>query len=199
MGRVSVLPSLNHAACTQADRCTCRALWSILGAVSHSERIHSVAFDGTSSTALLVDGSSGTLLAEPKMYNEAQAPDAAEAAVRMAPAGHTASSSTSTLAKLLAWQLSGQLQQARAAVALEFAAHTRWLPVPEGSQRHISHNSSFVHEDQLRSALLSTACCSPGAGGWPHAAAAAPGRLAGLAAARAQLLLRLGQCSQTRL
>ena len=30
----------------------------------------------------------------------------------MAPAGHTASSSTSALAKLLAWQQSGLLQQA---------------------------------------------------------------------------------------
>ena len=91
----------------------CSALWTVLRALSCGKQIASLAIDGTSSTALLVDSSSGALLANPKMYNEAQSPEATAAAAQLAPEGHTASSSTSTLAKLLSWQLSSLLQQAR--------------------------------------------------------------------------------------
>ena len=49
----------------------------------------------------------------PKMYNEAQGADAVAAAAQIAPQGHTATSATSTLAKLLSWQLNGQIEQVR--------------------------------------------------------------------------------------
>lgn len=41
---------------------------------------HSIAIDGTSSTALLVDAATGTVLAPAKLYNEAQGPAAVAAA-----------------------------------------------------------------------------------------------------------------------
>jgi hypothetical protein len=46
------------------------------------QRVQSVAIDGTSSTALLVDRRDGRVLAAPKLYNEGQ-PDAAVAAVHV--------------------------------------------------------------------------------------------------------------------
>ena len=88
-----------------------RALWSILASLSSSAQIQSIALDGTSSTALLVDAASGEVLQPPKMYNDAQPAAAAAAAARMAPQGHTASSSTSTLAKLISWQDSGAMHE----------------------------------------------------------------------------------------
>ena len=46
------------------------------------QRVVSIAIDGTSATALLVDRREGTMLAAPKLYNEGQ-PDAAVAAVHV--------------------------------------------------------------------------------------------------------------------
>ena len=91
-----------------------RALWSLLQSLDHQIRqsIRSIAIDGTSSTAILVDALSGASLAAPKLYNEAQAQQAVDLAAQIAPQGHTATSSTSTLAKLLSWHLGGQLEQA---------------------------------------------------------------------------------------
>ena len=91
-----------------------RALWSLLQSLSPQVRgnIRSIAVDGTSSTAILLDANSGSALAPPKLYNEAQDAQAVEAAASTAPAGHTATSSTSTLAKLLSWHLGGQIKQA---------------------------------------------------------------------------------------
>jgi hypothetical protein len=50
------------------------------------QRVQSVAFDGTSSTALLLDRRDGSVLAAPKLYNEGQ-PDAAVAAVHVRDSG----------------------------------------------------------------------------------------------------------------
>lgn len=44
------------------------------------EQIASIAIDGTSATAMLVDAVSGEVLAAPKLYNEAQGPEAVAAA-----------------------------------------------------------------------------------------------------------------------
>lgn len=43
-------------------------------------RVAALAIDGTSSTALLLDAADGRLLAPPKLYDEAQGPDAVAAA-----------------------------------------------------------------------------------------------------------------------
>lgn len=50
------------------------ALETLLGSLQqeHLENIAAIAIDGTSSTALIVDRSTGWPILEPKMYNEAQ-------------------------------------------------------------------------------------------------------------------------------
>ncbi|GIL90925.1 hypothetical protein Vretimale_17123 [Volvox reticuliferus] len=82
-----------------------RGLFELIGALDPAVRtsITSVAFDGTSATALLVDRRDGTPLAPPKLYNEAQAKGVVAAAQAIAPPAHTATAATSTLCKLLTW------------------------------------------------------------------------------------------------
>jgi D-ribulokinase len=60
------------------------ALFSNLKELGSSvrQRVQSIAIDGTSATALLVDRRDGRMLADPKLYNEGQ-PDAAVAAVHV--------------------------------------------------------------------------------------------------------------------
>ena len=62
------------------------ALHAVLGKLPESLKAHiqTVAVDGTSSTALLVDGRTGRMLAPPKMYFESQSAEAVEA-VRVSP------------------------------------------------------------------------------------------------------------------
>ena len=50
------------------------ALETLLGSLQqeHLENISAIAIDGTSSTALIVDRTTGRPISEPKMYNEAQ-------------------------------------------------------------------------------------------------------------------------------
>lgn len=45
-----------------------------------TSQVAAVAFDGTSSTSLLVDAATGRVLAAPKLYDEAQGPEAVQAA-----------------------------------------------------------------------------------------------------------------------
>ena len=45
-----------------------------------TSQVAAVAFDGTSSTSLLVDSTTGRVLAAPKLYDEAQGPEAVQAA-----------------------------------------------------------------------------------------------------------------------
>ena len=78
--------------------------------------IASVCVDGTSATTLLVDASTGALLADaPIMYNQAAPPPAVEAARRMSPNTSTALAPTSALPKLLSWVLDSTVDEARAA------------------------------------------------------------------------------------
>ncbi|KAK9830925.1 hypothetical protein WJX81_006147 [Elliptochloris bilobata] len=97
-----------------------RALLSELGR-EVCAGVAAAAFDGTSSTALLVNtadagavAAGGAHLAAPKLYNEAQAREVVERAKAMAPAKHTATAASSTLCKLLAWDADGVWQQAQA-------------------------------------------------------------------------------------
>ena len=64
----------------------CSALFSNLEALGKGALCHvrSVAVDGTSATALLLDRRSGKLVASPKLYNEPQ-PDDAVTAVKVRP------------------------------------------------------------------------------------------------------------------
>jgi len=108
------------------------ALFAVLSSLPEEARAPavSIAIDGTSATALLVDvsgsgkngenarddgGSGGggggpadrakgaRVLAPPRLYNEAQPARAVRAAAALAGADHTAAAATSTLAKLLDW------------------------------------------------------------------------------------------------
>lgn len=45
-----------------------------------TQQVQAVAFDGTSSTAMLVDAATGRVLAAPKLYDEAQGDEAVQAA-----------------------------------------------------------------------------------------------------------------------
>lgn len=65
--------------------------------------IASIAIDGTSATAVLIDGTTGEMMTYPKMYNEAQDKDIVQLVKDIAPPDHTVTSSTSTLCKLMAW------------------------------------------------------------------------------------------------
>ncbi|GFR50176.1 hypothetical protein Agub_g12343 [Astrephomene gubernaculifera] len=84
-----------------------RVLFELIGSLDPDIRseVVSLAFDGTSGTALLVDPRDGAPLAPPKLYNEAQEGRAVEAAKAIAPAAHTATAPSSTLCKLLSWWL----------------------------------------------------------------------------------------------
>lgn len=54
-----------------------------------SQNVASIAFDGTSATALLVDRASGEVLAAPKLYNESQGAEAVAAAKASQPQLHS--------------------------------------------------------------------------------------------------------------
>jgi sugar (pentulose or hexulose) kinase len=59
-----------------------RVLFQLLASLPAGVRrqVRALAIDGTSSTSLLVDAASGRLLAPAKLYDEAQAPEAVQAA-----------------------------------------------------------------------------------------------------------------------
>lgn len=86
-GRASSLASSIHCDTDQQHTSvcgplTCRVLWELLAAVPADVRsqVVSLAIDGTSATAVLLDTASGAVLQPPKLYNEAQGKEAVEAA-----------------------------------------------------------------------------------------------------------------------
>eukprot|EP00238_Polyblepharides_amylifera_P003807 CAMPEP_0196586466 /NCGR_PEP_ID=MMETSP1081-20130531/54380_1 /TAXON_ID=36882 /ORGANISM="Pyramimonas amylifera, Strain CCMP720" /LENGTH=478 /DNA_ID=CAMNT_0041908363 /DNA_START=97 /DNA_END=1533 /DNA_ORIENTATION=- len=85
-----------------------RALFGLLEDVPSELRSHiaSIAIDGTSATAMLVQESSGEVLAGPLMYDHA-CTDALPQVKELAPSGHTVTSATSTLCKLVHWDMEG--------------------------------------------------------------------------------------------
>jgi sugar (pentulose or hexulose) kinase len=80
-----------------------------------------IAFDGTSATSLLVESSSGRMLAAPKLYNEAQSPAVVEVVKALAPPSHTTTASTSTLCKLITWTQESKWQGERQPILLHQA------------------------------------------------------------------------------
>ena len=80
------------------------ALWSLLDdlPVDVRERVVSVAVDGTSGTALVVNGDDGSVVYPPMLYNEKR-DDAVDAIAGVAPEGHTTRSASSALCKLHSW------------------------------------------------------------------------------------------------
>ena len=80
------------------------ALWAMLDALPGDIRksVKSIAVDGTSGTALIVDGDSGDPVYPPMLYNEKR-DDAVDAIEKIAPAGHTTRSASSALCKLHSW------------------------------------------------------------------------------------------------
>ena len=90
-----------------------RALFGLIAALPSEliSKVEALAIDGTSSTALLCDRTTGEVLANPKLYNEAQGKEAVELARNLAPESHTATAGTSTLCKLLTWHLDSVWQQ----------------------------------------------------------------------------------------
>ncbi|GBF88954.1 xylulose kinase [Raphidocelis subcapitata] len=107
-----------------------RVLFDLLSSLPAPARARaaSLAIDGTSATALLVDARSGEVLAPPKLYNEAQGPEAVAAAKAIAPPAHTAVAATSTLCKLLTWRAAGAWSAAeRAGGAPALLHQADWL------------------------------------------------------------------------
>lgn len=122
------------------------ALLQLMKAVPEEVRskVTALAFDGTSGTALLVDKASGRVLAAPRMYNEAQAPEAVQAAGALAPPAHTATAASSPLCKLLAWHQEGVWQAAlRAGAVPGLLHHADWLASLMHGQRDTTdwHNA----------------------------------------------------------
>lgn len=106
------------------------ALFGLLDAIPADvkARVATIAIDGTSSTALLLDADTGEELAPPKMYNEAQAPEIVALVKAMAPSGHTVTAASSTLAKAVAWHEGGALAAAAAAGRAPLLLHQAdWL------------------------------------------------------------------------
>eukprot|EP00884_Botryococcus_braunii_P014144 jgi/Botrbrau1/22730/Bobra.0132s0068.1 len=89
-------------------------LYRLLDAIPSDVKqlIVSLAFDGTSATALLLDRRTGAVLQPPKLYNESQSSEIVNKAKVIAPPAHTATASTSTLCKLLTWDAAGVWQEA---------------------------------------------------------------------------------------
>jgi sugar (pentulose or hexulose) kinase len=59
-----------------------QVLFSLIAAlpIAVTSQVQAVAVDGTSSTSMLVDSTTGRVLAAPKLYDEAQGPEAVQAA-----------------------------------------------------------------------------------------------------------------------
>lgn len=89
-------------------------LWDVLRELPSSllQSAKSIAVDGTSGTALLVDRKTSKALTKPKLYNECQGRDVETFAKSITPDRHMASATSSTLCKLLAWIQKGELQAA---------------------------------------------------------------------------------------
>lgn len=143
-----------------------RVLFELIAALPADvrSRVTSVAFDGTSATALLVDAASGKVLAPAKLYSEAQGPDAVQAAQVRRTRG------SSLAARLLAFRA-----QRSAAYAM--------LP---------GHRAAITHGDSQHVDAVQGADVAPGghlagrSSGRRTALPAAPGGLACLPAARCE-------------
>ncbi|KAK9866041.1 hypothetical protein WJX84_002894 [Apatococcus fuscideae] len=85
--------------------------------------IRSLAVDGTSATALLVDRDTREFLAPPLMYYMAQSQDSVEAVRDIAPPGDGLAAPTSTLARLMTWHRHGTWQAAEAASKRPIVTH----------------------------------------------------------------------------
>lgn len=66
-----------------------RVLFNLISALPAAvvNQVQSIAIDGTSATALLVDVAQGRVLAPPKLYDEVQGPEAV-AAAKVSPSVH---------------------------------------------------------------------------------------------------------------
>ncbi|XP_074335582.1 D-ribulose kinase isoform X2 [Apium graveolens] len=87
--------------------------------------IASISIDGTSSTTMIIDSTTGEPLSRPFLYNES-CPDAVSAVTSIAPVNHTVCSSTSTLCKLVSWWKSYESSK-ESAVLLHQADWLLWL------------------------------------------------------------------------
>lgn len=101
------------------------------------QRIAAIAIDGTSSSVLLCDASN-IPIAPPLLYSDTSATQQVPKIAALAPAGHTAVSATSSLAKLLSL-----LQQPNATSAHYFSDQASWLAAMLTGQPGISdyHNA----------------------------------------------------------
>jgi D-ribulokinase len=107
-----------------------QALFALLDAIPAELKadMAAIAIDGTSATAILFDCQHGSLLATPKLYNEAQSPHIVDLVKSIAPKDHTTVAATSTLCKLLTWSEAGIWQAARAAGGCPVILHQAdWL------------------------------------------------------------------------
>lgn len=119
-----------------------RSLKTLLEAVSaqSKENLQSIAIDGTSGTALIVDSTGSVLTPVAKMYNEPQ-PAAAQDAVRMiAPSMHTTLSANSTLAKAFAFLMDAGVELSSACHVSEKASEALRL----SSNWTLMHQADYI-------------------------------------------------------
>ncbi len=90
-----------------------RSLETLFDAISplSKDNLQSIAIDGTSGTAIVVDGNGCVLTPVAKMYNEPQAAAALDAVKAIAPSEHTVLSANSTLAKAFAFLMDSSIEQ----------------------------------------------------------------------------------------
>ena len=111
------------------------ALWSLLDdlPVEVRERVVSVAVDGTSGTALVVNGDDGSVVYPPMLYNEKR-DDAVDAVAAVAPEGHTTRSASSALCKLHSWWF--ETEGGKKASAKRSVPHGESVPVANPKLLH---------------------------------------------------------------
>ncbi len=111
------------------------ALWSLLDdlPVEVRERVVSVAVDGTSGTALVVNGDDGSVVYPPMLYNEKR-DDAVDAVAGVAPEGHTTRSASSALCKLHSWWF--ETEGGKKASAKRSVPHGESVPVANPKLLH---------------------------------------------------------------
>jgi hypothetical protein len=179
---LSLAPAPHHRPCP----CR-RVLFELVGAIPAELRaqLASIAIDGTSATAVLLDRRGGAVLAPAKLYNEAQpvqAMAAAKVRARVAPPS-----------------------PAGRGCSRHGAGICCRRPLRVASRRAAGHRPAAAHRHRLHLDALQAADLAPAgrlAGGQrrrPAAGPAAPGGLAGLAAARPPRHQRLEQRAQAGL
>eukprot|EP00210_Caulerpa_lentillifera_P006661 g6364.t1 len=124
-----------------------RTLFEVLSSIPEElrTRVESLAFDGTSGTALLVDVESGECLESPKWYNEVQSSEAQSYVTNIAPESHPVRAATSTLCKVIEWHLKKTfVEHQRKGKKIEIMHQADWLAyILHGLRSHSDYTNAL--------------------------------------------------------